>query len=426
MLDPHCLRTDLDKTMQRLAVRGYTLDVTLLSALETERKSVQVETERLRAERNHHSKAIGIAKAQGKDPASLLAAVADLGERLSVNETRLVEIQQAFSDLALRIPNLPHASVPLGRDEKDNVEVRREGRPRAFAFPPKDHVALGTALDAMDFDVAAKISGSRFVVLKGRLAQLQRAIIQFMLDLHTTEHGYTELYVPYLVNAESLRGTGQLPKFEEDLFALRHIEGRADYYLIPTAEVPVTNLVRGEIVEAVRLPLKYVSHTPCFRSEAGSYGKDTRGMIRQHQFEKVELVQLVTPQQSYAALESLTANAETVLQRLDLPYRVVALCGADLGFSAAKTYDLEVWLPSQGCYREVSSCSNFEDFQTRRMVARFRNPATGKPELLHSLNGSGLAVGRTLVAILENYQEHDGRIRVPTALQPYLRGIEHL
>jgi seryl-tRNA synthetase len=312
----------------------------------------------------------------------------------------------------------------VGRGEADNAEMRRWGQPRVFAYPPLDHVALGTTLGLMDFDGAAKISGTRFVVLKGPLARMQRALIQFMLDLHTTEHGYTETYVPYLVNPDSLKGTGQLPKFEDDLFALRHVEGRPDYYLIPTAEVPVTNLVRGEIVDAARLPLKYVAHTPCFRSEAGSYGKDTRGMIRQHQFEKVELVQMVTPQESYAALEALTAHAEAVLQRLELPYRVVTLCTADLGFSSAKTYDLEVWLPGQGCYREISSCSNFEDFQARRMAARFRNSATGKPELLHTLNGSGLAVGRTLVAVMENYQEPDGRIRVPAALRPYLSGQE--
>ncbi|CAK0754239.1 serine--tRNA ligase [Gammaproteobacteria bacterium] len=424
MLDPHFLRANLDETARRLATRGYSLDVALLTALETERKLVQVETERLRAERNTHSKAIGSAKAQGKDIAPLMAAVAELGQRLTENEARLGEVQQALSELALGTPNLPHPSVPVGRSEEDNAEVRRWGQPRTFDFPPRDHVALGTALGLLDFDAAAKISGARFVVLKGRLARLQRALIQFMLDLHTTEHGYTETYVPYLVNPESLKGTGQLPKFEEDLFALRHVEGRPEYYLIPTAEVPVTNLVRGEIVDAAQLPLKYVAHTPCFRSEAGSYGKDTRGMIRQHQFEKVELVQLVAPQDSYAALESLTANAEVVLQRLDLPYRVVALCTADLGFSSAKTYDLEVWLPGQGRYREISSCSNFEDFQTRRMVARFRNPATGKPELLHSLNGSGLAVGRTLVAVMENYQEADGHIRIPTVLRPYLGGLE--
>jgi len=426
MLDPHILRTDLDETARRLATRGYSLDVVLLGALEIERKSVQVETERLRAERNARSKSIGTAKAQGKDTAPLMAAVTELGQRLIETEDRLGQVQQALSDLALVIPNLPHASVPIGRNEEDNVEVRRWGQPRAFDFPPQDHVALGTTLGLLDFDVAAKLTGARFVVLTGPLARLQRALIQFMLDLHTSEHGYIETYVPYLVNPESLRGTGQLPKFEEELFALRHQEGRPDYYLIPTAEVPVTNLVRGEILDAVRLPLKHVAHTPCFRSEAGSYGKDTRGMIRQHQFEKVELVQLVTPQDSYAALESLTNHAEVILQRLDLPYRVVSLCTADLGFSSAKTYDLEVWLPGQGRYREISSCSNFEDFQTRRMVARFRNPATGKSELLHSVNGSGLAVGRTLVAVMENYQEADGHIRIPEALRPYLKGLESL
>lgn len=426
MLDPHLLRTELDETARRLATRGFSLDVTLISALEAERKSIQVETEHLRAERNSSSKAIGNAKARGQDTAPLMASVAELGQRLAQTEARLGKIQQALAEIALGIPNLPHSSVPLGRNEEDNIEIRRWGEPQVFDFTPQDHVALGTDLELLDFDTAAKISGARFVVLKGGLARLQRALIQFMLDLHTTEHGYTEVYVPYLVNPESLRGTGQLPKFEEDLFALRHEEGRPEYYLIPTAEVPVTNLVRGEIVDITRLPLKYVAHTPCFRSEAGSYGKDTRGMIRQHQFEKVELVQLVSPDDSYAALESLTLNAEMVLQRLGLPYRVMALCTKDLGFSSAKTYDLEVWLPGQGCYREISSCSNFEDFQARRMVARFRNPETGKPELLHSLNGSGLAVGRTLVAVMENYQEADGHIRIPVALRPYLGGMENL
>ncbi|CAK0754917.1 serine--tRNA ligase [Gammaproteobacteria bacterium] len=426
MLDPYCLRADLDETARRLATRGYSLDVALLASLEAERKSIQVETEHLRAERNARSKAIGSAKAQGQDIAPLMATVTELGQRLNQAEIRLGEVQQALSQLAFGIPNLPHASVPVGRSEGDNLEVRRWGQPRTFDFAPRDHVALGIALGLLDFDAAAKISGARFVVLKGWLARLQRALIQFMLDLHTTEHGYTEIYVPYLVNSESLKGTGQLPKFEEDLFALRHVEGRPDYYLIPTAEVPVTNLVRSEIIDAARLPLKYVAHTPCFRSEAGSYGKDTRGMIRQHQFEKVELVQLAAPQDSSAALESLTANAERVLQLLDLPYRVVALCTGDLGFSSAKTYDLEVWLPGQACYREISSCSNFGDFQARRMSARFRNPETGKPELLHTLNGSGLAVGRTLVAVLENYQEADGRVRLPEVLRPYLGGRENL
>lgn len=420
MIAPHFLRIDLDETARRLATRGYVLDVKLFANLETERKSLQVTTERLRAERNARSKAIGSAKARGQDVTAIMASMNDLGQELNQAETRLAELQNTNSELALGIPNLPHASVPVGKHDADNVEVRRWGAPPIFAFSPCDHVALGTNLGLLDFDAAVKISGSRFVVLKGALAHLQRALINFMLTLHTTEHGYTEVYVPYLVNAESLKGTGQLPKFAEDLFALRQIEGRPEYYLVPTAEVPVTNLVRNEIIEAERLPLKYVAHTPCFRSEAGSYGKDTRGMIRQHQFEKVELVQLVNPNDSYNALEKLTAHAEQVLQRLGLPYRVMALCTGDLGFSAAKTYDLEVWLPGQECYREISSCSNFEDFQTRRMAARFRNPETGKPELLHSLNGSGLAVGRTLVAILENYQQVDGSVRIPEVLQPYL------
>jgi seryl-tRNA synthetase len=321
------------------------------------------------------------------------------------------------------VPNLPHDSVPVGRDENDNVEIRRWGEPASFGFEPRDHVDLGAPHGWLDFEAGAKIAGSRFVVMRGVMARLHRALIQFMLDLHTREHGYTEVYTPYLVNADSLRGTGQLPKFEADLFK---IPGERDYYLIPTAEVPVTNLAREEILEAEALPLRYVCHTPCFRSEAGSYGKDTRGMIRQHQFEKVELVQLVRPDASWEALEALTGHAETVLQRLELPYRVVALCGGDLGFSSAKTYDLEVWLPGQQRYREISSCSNFEDFQARRMMARFRNPETGKPELLHTLNGSALAVGRTLVAILENYQQADGGIRVPQALRDYLGGLEVL
>jgi seryl-tRNA synthetase len=426
MLDPHLLRTELGEIARRLATRGYSLDVALITALEAERKSVQMETERLRAERNSRSKAIGVAKAQKQDIAPLMATVSELGQRLSAAEARLGEIQSAVSEIVLGIPNLPHETVPIGKSEADNVEIRRWGEPRSYDFAPQDHVVLGTKLGLLDFDAAAKISGARFVVLKGGLARLQRVLIQFMLDIHTTEHGYTETYVPYLVNPESLRGTGQLPKFEEDLFALRHVEGRSEFYLIPTAEVPVTNLVRGEIVDISQLPLKFVAHTPCFRSEAGSYGRDTRGMIRQHQFEKVELVQLVDPQESYSALELLTTHAEQILQRLELPYRVVALCSGDLGFSAAKTYDLEVWLPGQGRYREISSCSNFVDFQTRRMTARFRNPETGKPELLHSLNGSGLAVGRTLVAIMENYQEANGHIRIPEALRPYLGGITRL
>jgi len=420
------LRSEVNDAMPRLATRGYVLDVVALSTLEEERKSVQVATERLRAERNAQAKAIGVAKTHGQDTTPFMVIAENLGRKLDQAELRLAEIQQTFSTIALSVPNLPHASVPVGRHERDNVEVRRWGQPRNFDFVPRDHVALGAGLGGMDFDLASKIAGSRFVVLIGVLARLQRALLQFMLDLHTLEHGYTEVYVPYLVNSDSLRGTGQLPKFEEDLFALRHVEGRPDYYLIPTAEVPVTNLVRDEIMDPARLPLKFVAHTPCFRSEAGSYGKDTRGLIRQHQFEKVELVQIVAPQNSYGALESLTTHAEAVLQRLELPYRVVALCTGDLGFSAAKTYDLEVWLPGQGQYREISSCSNFEDFQARRMSARFRNPISKKNELLHTLNGSGLAVGRTLVAVLENHQEKDGSIRIPSALRPYLAGLEVL
>jgi seryl-tRNA synthetase len=369
----------------------------------------------------------------------LLAAVADLGDQLKQAEAELEAVQQRLNDVLLGVPNLPHASVPVGRDENDNQEVRRWGEPRQFSFTPRDHVDLGDALGQLDFELAAKIAGARFAVMSGPLARLHRALIQFMLDLHTGEHGYTETYVPYMVNADSLRGTGQLPKFEQDLFqvsfgatrrkgadeAAGNVPGES-WYLIPTAEVPVTNIVRDTIVPAERLPLKHVAHTPCFRSEAGSYGKDTRGMIRQHQFEKVELVQIVSPNDSYAALEALTGHAETVLQRLELPYRVMALCSGDMGFSAAKTYDIEVWLPGQQKYREISSCSNFEDFQARRMQARWRNPQTGKPELVHTLNGSGLAVGRTLVAVMENYQEEDGSIRIPAALRPYLAGMERL
>jgi seryl-tRNA synthetase len=349
--------------------------------------------------------------------------VGDIGAALKQAETELEQLQRELEEIALGIPNVPHASVPDGKDERDNKEVRRWGEPRKFDFTPKDHVDVGAALELLDFDTAAKIAGARFVVMSGALARLHRALIQFMLDLHTREHGYTETYVPYLVNAESMRGTGQLPKFEADLFG---VKGEQGYYLIPTAEVPVTNIVRDTIVEPGDMPRRYVCHTPCFRSEAGSYGKDTRGMIRQHQFEKVELVQIVRPADSYRALEELTGHAEQVLQRLELPYRVVALCAGDMGFAAAKTYDLEVWLPGQDRYREISSCSNFEDFQARRMQARWRNPETGKPELVHTLNGSALAVGRTLVAILENNQEADGHVRVPQALRPYLGGLDRI
>jgi len=423
MLDPRWFRNDLDEAAAQLARRGHVLDTAAVRALDARRKAAQVRTQELQAERNAKSKQIGRAKATGEDTQPLLAAVAHLGDELKAAEAELELIQGEWAAIALTTPNVPHASVPVGRDENDNREERRWGEPRHFEFTPKDHVDLGAALGAMDFEAAAKLTGSRFVVMAGPLARLHRSLIQFMLDTHTREHGYTEAYVPYLVNGDSLRGTGQLPKFEAELFRLA---GEQAYYLIPTAEVPVTNLVRDVIVEADAMPRRWVAHTPCFRSEAGSYGKDTRGMIRQHQFEKVELVQAVRPDQSYQALEELTGHAEAILQRLGLPYRVVTLCTGDMGFSAAKTYDIEVWLPGQGRYREISSCSNFEDFQARRLQARWRNPATGKPELLHTLNGSGLAVGRTLVAVMENYQEADGGIRIPAALRPYMDGAERL
>ena len=421
MLDPRLLRGDLDQTARKLARRGYVLDTTAIAALEVRRKELQGRTQDLQSERNAASKAIGQAKARGEDASSLMARVSGIGEHLVQAEAGLTALQTELSALVMEIPNIPHASVPDGRDEHDNVELRQWGTPREFGFEPRDHVDIGVGLGLMDFEAAVRITGARFVVMQGAIARLQRALIQFMLDLHTTEHGYRETYVPYLVNADSLRGTGQLPKFEADLFALK---GDPGYYLIPTAEVPVTNLVRDSILPAGSVPLRFVCHTPCFRSEAGSYGKDTRGMIRQHQFEKVELVQVVRPEDSYAALEELTGHAEAVLQRLELPYRVMALCAGDMGFSAAKTYDLEVWLPSQGKYREISSCSNFEDFQARRLQARWRNPATGKPELVHTLNGSGLAAGRTLVAVMENFQQEDGSVAIPNALRPYLGGLE--
>ena len=423
MLDPRLLRTELPRVAEQLKRRGVILDTSRIEALEARRKAVQVEVQDLQGQRNARSKSIGKAKAAGQDIAPLLAQLDDLGARLKALEESLAAVQGEVEAIALGLPNLPDASVPDGRDEADNREERRWGEPRHFAFEPKDHVDLGAQRGWMDFDVASKLTGSRFVVLSGPLARLHRALIQFMLDLHTSEHGYTETYVPYLVNADSLRGTGQLPKFEADLF---RVPGERDYYLIPTAEVPVTNLVRDLIVEGADLPRKWVAHTPCFRSEAGSYGKDTSGMIRQHQFEKVELGQSVRPQDSRAAHEALTGHAEAVLQRIGLPYRVVTLCTGDLGFSAVKTYDLEVWLPGQGRYREISSCSNFEDFQARRLQARWRNPETGKPELLHTLNGSGLAVGRTLVAVLENYQEVDGSVHIPAALRPYMGGLDRL
>jgi len=423
MIDPKLLRANLNDVAHQLARRGYRLDTPALATLEEKRKKVQVIAQQFQSERNAKSKAIGAAKSKGEDTSRLMQEVAQIGVAQKQAETELEQIQNDLIEIALGIPNIPHASVPDGKDENGNREVRRWGEPKKFDFTPKDHVDLGAVLGMMDFDTAAKIAGARFVVMSGALARLHRALIQFMLDLHTREHGYTETYVPYLVNADSLRGTGQLPKFEQDLFAL---SGEQRYYLIPTAEVPVTNIVRDVIVDAGYMPRKYVCHTPCFRSEAGSYGKDTRGMIRQHQFEKVELVQVVRPPDSYQALEELTGHAETVLQRLELPYRVVALCTGDIGFAAAKTYDIEVWLPGQQKYREISSCSNFEDFQARRMQARWRNPQTGKPELVHTLNGSALAVGRTLVAIMENYQDDTGAIRVPRALQPYMGGTEKI
>jgi len=419
MLDPRLFRNELEETARRLARRGFTLDTAAFERLEAERKSLQVETQKLQQERNASAKAIGQAKAKGEDPKPLLDAVADLGERLKAGQARLDEVQEELNAILTAVPNIPDATTPDGAGEEENVEVRRWGEPRAFEFEPKDHVDVGAGLGMLDFETAAKITGARFSVMTGPLARLHRALIQFMLDLHTAEHGYRETYVPYLVNADSLFGTGQLPKFEEELFALR---GEKPFYLIPTAEVPVTNIARGEIVEAEALPLKFTAHTPCFRSEAGAAGKDTRGMIRQHQFEKVELVQLVHPDTSAEVLEQLTGHAETVLQRLGLPYRVMSLCAGDIGFSSAKTYDLEVWLPGQGKYREISSCSNFGDFQARRMQARWRNPETGKPELVHTLNGSGLAVGRTLIAVIENNQQEDGSITIPEVLRPYMGG----
>jgi seryl-tRNA synthetase len=426
------LRTDLDGVATNLARRGFSLDKGGFLALEERRKSLQVEVDRLRNERNTRSKAIGKAKAQGQDIAPLLAEVESLGDDLKRADERLAALQVEFDGLLLGIPNLLHASVPEGRDESANVEVRRVGEPRPFDFEPRDHIAIGEGLGGLDFESATQISGARFAVMRGGVARLHRALAQFMLDLHTGEHGYTEAYVPYLVTRQTLTGTGQLPKFESDLFALKsrdELQGEErlqDLYLIPTAEVPVTNLVRERILEPDQLPLRFVAHTPCFRSEAGSYGKDTRGMIRQHQFDKVELVQVVRPQDSYAALEELAGNACTVLDRLGLPYRVMALCAGDVGFGSSKTYDLEVWLPGQGKYREISSCSNCEAFQARRMQARWRNPETGKPEPVHTLNGSGVAVGRALVAVLENYQQADGSVVIPEALRPYMGGLQQL
>ncbi len=420
MLDPRLIRNDLDAVVAGLARRGVEFDRVRYEELEARRRDIQVETQELQNERNTRSKAIGKAKAAGEDIQPLLDEVSSLGERLDAAKEQLREVQDGLADLFMGIPNLPDASVPDGADEDANQEIRTWGVPREFAFDARDHVDLGEAMGGLHFDTAAKIAGSRFVAMSGQLARLHRALVQFMLETHIREHGYEEVYVPYLVNAESLRGTGQLPKFEEDLFRM---EGEQGYYLLPTAEVPVTNIARDEILDADTVPRKYVCHTPCFRSEAGSHGKDTRGMIRQHQFDKVELVQMVRPEDSWDALEELTGHAERILQLLELPYRVVALCTGDLGFSSAKTYDLEVWLPAQGKYREISSCSNFLDFQARRMQARWRNPETGKPELIHTLNGSGLAIGRTLVAILENFQDEKGGITIPEALRPFMDGL---
>ena len=449
MLDIQALRNDLANVAARLATRGFILDTARFEQLEAERKTIQTRTQELQARRNSSSKLIGQAKAKGEDVSSIMAEVATLGDELKQAEVQLGEVQSALQQLLEVIPNTPHSSVPAGKSETDNVEMRKVGNIPQFDFAVKDHVDLGEKL-GLDFDTATKISGARFSLLKGPLARLHRALAQFMLDTHTEQHGYTETYVPYLVNANSMRGTGQLPKFEEDLFRVlsgdeknppvittedgiplttqdgsRILVERPQFYLIPTAEVPVTNMVRDEIVPLEQLPMKFVAHTPCFRSEAGSYGRDTRGMIRQHQFDKVELVQLVHPDESYAALEQLLGHAETILKKLALPYRVVKLCTGDMGFSSALTYDIEVWLPAQNTYREISSCSNFEAFQARRMQARFRN-AQGKPELLHTLNGSGLAVGRTLVAVLENYQQADGSVAVPDVLRPYMGGKEIL
>ena len=420
MLDPKTVRSDPERVAEQLKVRGFILDVAAIEALENQRKSLQINAESLQAERNSRSKNIGKAKAAGEDIAPLLAEVDQLKSDLEAAEKSLHQVQLELETLLSGIPNIPDAEVPAGKTEDDNVEINRWGDARSFDFPIQDHVDLGDKLGLLDFDVAAKITGSRFAVMHGQLAQLHRALIQFMLNTHTVDNGYSEVNVPFIVNSESLYGTGQLPKFEEDLFKLR---ADNEFYLIPTAEVPVTNLYRNEIVDADKLPLKFVCHTPCFRSEAGSYGRDTRGMIRQHQFEKVELVQFVRPEESEEALLGLLRNAEVILEKLGLPYRTVILCGGDIGFSAARTYDIEVWLPSQDKYREISSCSNFRDFQARRMKSRWRNPESKKPDLLHTVNGSGLAVGRTLVAVMENYQREDGRIDIPEVLQPLMGGL---
>lgn len=423
MLDPKLLRTEFDEVAKHLSRRGLALDKQHFSELEEQRKILQVKTEELQGQRNANSKLIGQAKSKGEDASEILAAMENINQDLKTNEVKLEALQSELQTWMLELPNLPDASVPDGNSEDDNQEVRKWGEAPKFDFEAKDHVDLGEALGGLDFETAAKITGSRFVTMQGGIAKLHRALIQFMIDTHVDEHGYEEVYVPFVVNAKSLTGTGQLPKFEEDLFKLNT---ENDYYLIPTAEVPVTNIWRDKIAKEEQLPIKYVCHTPCFRSEAGSYGKDTRGMIRQHQFEKVEMVQLVKPEASWRMLEELVGNAEKILQKLNLAYRVVTLCTGDLGFSSAKTYDIEVWLPAQNTYREISSCSNFLDFQARRLKARWKNPATKKPEHLHTLNGSGLAIGRTLVAVLENYQDKDGNISVPEVLQPYMKGLKQI
>jgi len=423
MLDIKLLRNDIDAVTQQLAKRGFVLDSSAFQALEDKRKTLQSATQELQNERNTRSKAIGKAKANGEDIQPLLAEVSDMGDKLKAAEQELADLQIEIDDILSGLPNILNESVPEGKSEDDNVEISTWGEPKSFDFEVKDHVDLGMSHGWMDFETAAKLTGSRFVVMRSGMARMHRALIQFMLDTHTADHGYQEIYVPYIVNEDSLYGTGQLPKFADDLFKL---EGEQNYYLIPTAEVPVTNLVRDEIIDADQLPIKYTAHTPCFRSEAGSYGRDTRGLIRQHQFEKVELLHFVKPEASDDALEELTRHAEVILEKLELPYRKVMLCAGDTGFSANKTYDLEVWVPAQNAYREISSCSNMKDFQARRMQARYRNPETNKPELLHTLNGSGLAIGRTLVAIVENYQEADGSIRIPEVLQPYMGGLTSL
>ncbi|MES2181030.1 MAG: serine--tRNA ligase [Pseudomonadota bacterium] len=422
MLDIQALRNDLDGVVGQLKKRGFDFDAATFSALEQERKAVQTRTQELQAKRNNSSKQIGIAKSKGEDVSAILAEVAGLGDQLKADEVRLLELKTDLQNLLLNVPNLSHESVPAGKSEVDNVEVRKVGTPRSFDFEVKDHTDVGTPL-GLDFDTGIKLSGTRFTFMRGQIAKLHRALAQFMLDTQTGQHGYEECYTPYLVNADTLRGTGQLPKFEEDLFSLAHNDSKL--YLIPTSEVTLTNTVRDEIVPLESLPIKLTAHTPCFRSEAGSYGRDTKGMIRQHQFDKVEMVQIVHPDTSYAALEEMVGHAENILKALGLPYRVVSLCTGDMGFGAAKTYDLEVWLPAQNTYREISSVSNCEAFQARRLQARFKN-AQGKMEFVHTLNGSGLAVGRTLVAVLENYQNADGSVTVPEVLRPYLKGLEKL